>query len=99
MGRGEPVSRDDRTMLTRYPRDARISRRARTIARAVRGMSQAGQAVREMARSGRFELPTPRFVVWCSIQLSYERFGGAADAGPRTDRAPGNGARRRMQEE
>ena len=27
----------------------------------------------EMARSGRFELPTPRFVVWCSIQLSYER--------------------------
>ncbi len=22
-----------------------------------------------MARSGRFELPTPRFVVWCSIQL------------------------------
>ena len=26
-----------------------------------------------MARSGRFELPTPRFVVWCSIQLSYER--------------------------
>ncbi len=28
----------------------------------------------EVARSGRFELPTPRFVVWCSIQLSYERF-------------------------
>lgn len=26
-----------------------------------------------MARSERFELPTPRFVVWCSIQLSYER--------------------------
>ncbi len=26
-----------------------------------------------LARSGRFELPTPRFVVWCSIQLSYER--------------------------
>ena len=35
-----------------------------------------------MARRGRFELPTPRFVVWCSIQLSYRRlrpeggFGG-----------------------
>ena len=27
----------------------------------------------EMARSKRFELLTPRFVVWCSIQLSYER--------------------------
>ncbi len=25
----------------------------------------------EMAHRGRFELPTPRFVVWCSIQLSY----------------------------
>ncbi len=25
----------------------------------------------EMAHPGRFELPTPRFVVWCSIQLSY----------------------------
>src|SRR5271168_4313626 len=30
-----------------------------------------------LARSERFELPTPRFEVWCSIQLSYER-------GPRT---------------
>ena len=26
-----------------------------------------------LARSERFELPTPRFEVWCSIQLSYER--------------------------
>src|SRR5271170_132058 len=26
-----------------------------------------------MARPKRFELPTPRFVVWCSIQLSYGR--------------------------
>jgi hypothetical protein len=26
-----------------------------------------------MARSERFELPTPRFEVWCSIRLSYER--------------------------
>lgn len=29
----------------------------------------------EMAHRGRFELPTPRFVVWCSIQLSYRCFG------------------------
>ena len=27
----------------------------------------------EMARPERFELPTPKFVVWCSIQLSYGR--------------------------
>ncbi len=26
-----------------------------------------------MARSEGFEPPTPRFEVWCSIQLSYER--------------------------
>ena len=25
----------------------------------------------EMAHPERFERPTPRFVVWCSIQLSY----------------------------
>ncbi len=27
----------------------------------------------EVARPERFELPAPRFVVWCSIQLSYGR--------------------------
>ena len=32
----------------------------------------------EMARPERFELPTPRFVVWCSIQLSYGRIGAGA---------------------
>jgi hypothetical protein len=29
--------------------------------------------MQKLARSERFELPTPRFEVWCSIQLSYER--------------------------
>ena len=29
-----------------------------------------------MARPKRFELLTPRFVVWCSIQLSYGRTAG-----------------------
>jgi hypothetical protein len=28
-----------------------------------------------LARSEGFEPPTPRFEVWCSIQLSYERRG------------------------
>ncbi len=29
-----------------------------------------------MARPEGFEPPAPRFVVWCSIQLSYGRAGG-----------------------
>ncbi len=29
-----------------------------------------------MAHRGGFEPPTPRFVVWCSIQLSYRCFQG-----------------------
>ena len=32
--------------------------------------------VREVARPERFELPTPKFVAWCSIQLSYGRVLG-----------------------
>ena len=31
------------------------------------------KSARKVARPERFELPTPRFVVWCSIQLSYGR--------------------------
>jgi hypothetical protein len=30
-----------------------------------------------LARPKRFELLTPRFVVWCSIQLSYGRAAGS----------------------
>jgi hypothetical protein len=33
------------------------------------------QSLKPLARPKRFELPTPRFVVWCSIQLSYGRAG------------------------
>jgi hypothetical protein len=33
-----------------------------------------------MARPKRFELLTPRFVVWCSIQLSYGREGAVHSA-------------------
>src|SRR5262245_5656889 len=35
-----------------------------------------------LARSEGFEPPTPRFEVWCSIQLSYERRGFLQSAGP-----------------
>jgi hypothetical protein len=38
----------------------------------------------KMARPKRFELLTPRFVVWCSIQLSYGRT-------PSGELAPGPG--------
>ena len=33
----------------------------------------------KMARPKRFELLTPRFVVWCSIQLSYGRVARGAE--------------------
>ena len=39
----------------------------------------------EMARPKRFELLTPRFVVWCSIQLSYGRLPAEALSGERRD--------------
>src|SRR5580692_6076209 len=39
-----------------------------------------------MARPERFELPTPRFVVWCSIQLSYGRVAGRSRKDPREGR-------------
>jgi hypothetical protein len=37
--------------------------------------------LKRLARPERLELPTPRFVVWCSIQLSYGRTGRHARAG------------------
>ena len=37
------------------------------------GIEARAKYLKKMARPGRFELPTPRFVVWCSIQLSYGR--------------------------
>ncbi len=37
----------------------------------------------KMARPERFELPTPRFVVWCSIQLSYGRLLDGGKDSPR----------------
>src|SRR5262245_3643108 len=58
---------------------------------------------RTLARPKRFELLTPRFVVWCSIQLSYGRFVAAAGhvrpagtgrrATGRTTARPGNARR------
>jgi hypothetical protein len=49
-------------------------------------MISIGYRTCEMARPGRFELPTPRFVVWCSIQLSY----GRLDLESRGRLAPGS---------
>ena len=39
--------------------------------RTVRSKGDVGNVGKEMAHPKRFELLTPRFVVWCSIQLSY----------------------------
>jgi hypothetical protein len=58
---------------------SKLDARAASAKRDGKGKRTAGM----MAHRGRFELPTPRFVVWCSIQLSYRclsavRFGLAA---------------------
>src|ERR1700730_6125583 len=42
-----------------------------------------------LARPERFELPTPRFVVWCSIQLSYGRVGALRVLGKKSQAAEG----------
>ena len=57
------------------------------------GLSQALSAsdVGEMARPERFERPTPRFVVWCSIQLSYGRLRAIRAGGPGRPNRPGTG--------
>ena len=41
------------------------------------------ELVMDVARPKRFELLTPRFVVWCSIQLSYGRLIPLPEIGPR----------------
>ena len=41
-----------------------------------------GWPVLSLARPKRFELLTPRFVVWCSIQLSYGRAAGQGSGWP-----------------
>ncbi|CUX33267.1 conserved hypothetical protein [Agrobacterium deltaense Zutra 3/1] len=79
-----PGTADDRVILT-YLRDVRNSlgpaeRRSirlnglTDISHIARGgaiVSVSNFMGREMAHPKRFELLTPRFVVWCSIQLSY----------------------------
>jgi hypothetical protein len=40
------------------------------------GYYEGPECPQTLARSEGFEPPTPRFEVWCSIQLSYERVSG-----------------------
>jgi hypothetical protein len=56
-----------------------------------RGLGKASLFSRLLARPKRFELLTPRFVVWCSIQLSYGRVfrGHFGPRGPLLPRAVG----------
>jgi hypothetical protein len=49
------------------------------------------KSIINLARPKRFELLTPRFVVWCSIQLSYGRvLRIARENVPKTSKAAGN---------
>jgi hypothetical protein len=47
-----------------------------------RGYKRFANSLNFMARPKRFELLTPRFVVWCSIQLSYGRIPGHTGNSP-----------------
>src|SRR5437763_7289472 len=52
--------------------------------------ARAGEAFcNKMARPERFERPTPRFVVWCSIQLSYGRVFVGHVRARKPERLPG----------
>ena len=50
-----------------------IDLRPRRAPQSYQHHSKCGKIPIFMARPERFERPTPRFVVWCSIQLSYGR--------------------------
>jgi hypothetical protein len=71
----------DHSRVDRVQRGARITENApgayaaKDRERSVNGTDQLTHYDRslKMARPERFERPTPRFVVWCSIQLSYGR--------------------------
>jgi hypothetical protein len=54
-------------------RAAAFATPARSSAAIHRCAHERPEAEEKMARPKRFELLTPRFVVWCSIQLSYGR--------------------------
>ena len=70
-----------RSLLTKSTRGTKkscacsVSKMARPNGRDLNStrIRASGSNEEKMARPGRFELPTPRFVVWCSIQLSYGR--------------------------
>jgi hypothetical protein len=55
--------------MTNIPNQTAVKREPKTA-----DVSLTKYATWLMARPKRFELLTPRFVVWCSIQLSYGRF-------------------------
>ena len=57
---------------TSNPQGSQARPRAGRSARPIGGASAAScREIKEVAHRGGFEPPTPRFVVWCSIQLSY----------------------------
>ena len=82
------------TSLRGYPNCYPITKIA-----AFRRLGMRTNPLKKLARPERFELPTPRFVVWCSIQLSYGRQPAATSKqGRRVKAADTNGSRLPPQE-
>jgi hypothetical protein len=73
--RNVPIQTQATVELPGLPLDAQTESAfwERLCERALRALAQLLNCQEEMARPEGFEPPTPRFVVWCSIQLSYGR--------------------------
>ena len=75
--------------MSRSPRLLGANSGVRTFSATQKAQSPLSGAFCFMARPERFELPTPRFEAWCSIQLSYgRRVGEPRDTGPCSQALP-----------
>jgi DNA invertase Pin-like site-specific DNA recombinase len=71
--RAHPAHRSRRERSSHHGLEKRTAAHARRRFERKNGRFWRAQFCTEVARPKRFELLTPRFVVWCSIQLSYGR--------------------------
>ena len=70
-----PARRDERRLRLRGLTAFDSNSELRTLFRSHIAKRPLTEALCYVARPERFELPTPRFEAWCSIQLSYGRSG------------------------